>query len=104
MSIKFDETNLQGLTGQEALERLAQDGYNELPTAKKRTIFHIVLEAVRKPMFLMLIACGVLYLLLGDREETSILLGFIVGNIGITLYQELCLQSASVCMVGFGCL
>jgi magnesium-transporting ATPase (P-type) len=50
---------LQGLSDQEARERLAVDGYNELPSAKKRTIFHILLEVVSEPMFLMLIACGV---------------------------------------------
>ncbi|MCX6064903.1 MAG: cation-translocating P-type ATPase [Chloroflexi bacterium] len=88
MSTKFNETNLQGLTEQEALERLAQDGYNELPTAKKRTVFHILLEVVREPMFLMLIACGVLYLLLGDQEEALMLLGFVGIIIGITIYQE----------------
>ena len=88
MTTQFDETNLQGLTEQEALERLAQDGYNELPTAKKRTIFHILFEVVREPMFLMLIACGVLYLLLGDQEEALMLLGFVGIIIGITIYQE----------------
>jgi P-type Ca2+ transporter type 2C len=88
MSTKFDESNIQGLTEQEALERLAQDGYNELPSAKKRTIFHILWEVIREPMFLMLIACGLLYLLLGDRAEALMLLGFVFVIIGITFYQE----------------
>jgi Ca2+-transporting ATPase len=82
------ETNLQGLTEQQVMERLAQDGYNELPSAKKRSVLHIVLEIVREPMFLMLIACGLLYLLLGDVEEALMLLGFVFVVIGITLYQE----------------
>src|SRR5512143_1991737 len=88
MSTKFDETNIQGLTEQEVLERLAEDGYNELPAAKKRTFFHILFEVVREPMFLMLIACGLLYLLLGDQEEALMLLGFVFVIIGITFYQE----------------
>src|SRR5512136_1367420 len=88
MSKVFDENNLQGLTEQQALERLAQDGYNELPSAKKRSILHIVFEIVREPMFLMLIACGALYLVLGDTEEALMLLGFVFVIIGITLYQE----------------
>ncbi len=88
MNRPFDETNLQGLTEQEALERLAQDGYNELPSARKRTFLHILLEVVREPMFLMLIACGLLYLLLGDQEEALMLLGFVFVIIGITFYQE----------------
>src|SRR5512136_504048 len=88
MSKVFDENNLQGLTEQEALERLAQDGYNELPSAKKRSLLYIVLDVVREPMFLMLIACGLLYLFLGDVEEALMLLGFVFVVMAITLYQE----------------
>ncbi len=88
MTTKFNETLIQGLTEQEALEILAVDGYNELPSAKKRTFLHILLEVVREPMFLMLIACGLLYLFLGDREEALMLMGFVVVIIGITFYQE----------------
>src|SRR5512136_2409081 len=88
MRNQFNETNLQGLTDQEALERLGEDGYNELPTSKKRTSLHILLEVVREPMFLMLIACGLLYLFLGDREEALMLMGFVAVIIGITFYQE----------------
>lgn len=88
MSVSFEETILQGLTEQEALERLAQEGFNELPSAKKRTFWHILLEVIREPMFLMLIACGILYLLLGDAQEAIMLMGFVVVIIGITFYQE----------------
>ena len=88
MQTKYNETNLQGLTEQEALEQLAVDGYNELPTTKKRTFLHILLEVVREPMFLMLIACGLLYLFLGDREEALMLMGFVAVIISITFYQE----------------
>ncbi len=88
MSKTFDENNLQGLTEQEALEQLARDGYNELPSAKKRSLLHIVLDVVREPMFLMLIACGLLYLFLGDVEEALMLLGFVFVVMAITLYQE----------------
>jgi Ca2+-transporting ATPase len=88
MLTKYNETNLQGLTEQEMLERLAEDGYNELPTTKKRTFLHIFLEVVREPMFLMLIACGLLYLFLGDLEEALMLMGFVVVIISITFYQE----------------
>jgi Ca2+-transporting ATPase len=88
MKVNFNETILQGLTEQEALENLADDGYNELPSGKKRTFLHILLEVVKEPMFLMLIACGLLYLFLGDREEALMLMGFVVVIIGITFFQE----------------
>ncbi len=88
MNKPTDQFMHQGLTDQEIRERLAVDGYNELPGTKKRTIFHILLEVVREPMFLMLIACGLLYLFLGDHEEALMLIGFVAVIIGITFYQE----------------
>jgi Ca2+-transporting ATPase len=39
-------------------------------------------------MFLLLLACGGIYLLLGEPGEAAILLGFVVVVISITLYQE----------------
>jgi Ca2+-transporting ATPase len=85
---RFDENNLQGLSDAEVRERLATDGYNELPTAQKRTFFHMLFEVIREPMFLLLILCGVLYLVLGDVEEALMLLGFVFIVIAITLFQE----------------
>ena len=84
----FNINDLQGMTDQEVMEHLALDGYNELPHTKKRTVFHILFEVIREPMFLLLIACGVLYMILGDVEEAIMLLGFVFVVIGITLYQE----------------
>ena len=46
------------------------------------------MEIVREPMFLLLLACGVVYLMLGEPGEASMLLGFVFVVIGITLYQE----------------
>lgn len=88
MESKVEESVLQGLTEQEVRERLATEGFNELPATRKRTVFHILLEVLREPMFLMLIACGLLYLVLGDQSEAMMLLGFVVVIIGITFYQE----------------
>ena len=39
-------------------------------------------------MFLLLLACGALYLVLGDVQEAVMLLGFVVVIMGITIYQE----------------
>ena len=79
---------LTGLTDAEVAERLAGDGPNELPTTKKRSTLRIALDVVREPMFLLLVACGAIYLTLGDVEEALMLLGFVLVVMGITLYQE----------------
>jgi Ca2+-transporting ATPase len=88
MTAMQNETIIQGLTEQEAFERLALDGYNELPSAKKRNFLHILWEVVREPMFMMLIVCGGLYFALGDPKEALMLMGFVVVIISITFYQE----------------
>ena len=77
-----------GLSEEEAARRLADEGPNELPSAKKRGLFHIALEVIREPMFMLLIACGSLYLLLGDVKEALLLLGFVFVVAGITFFQE----------------
>ncbi|HOW81752.1 MAG TPA: cation-translocating P-type ATPase, partial [Spirochaetota bacterium] len=88
MSQQFDPAFFSGLSESDAASRIAEEGYNELPQSKKKSVFVILFEIIREPMFLLLIACGVLYLLLGDFREALMLLGFVFVIIGITLYQE----------------
>ena len=83
-----DHQTWQGLSDAEAAARLQVEGFNELPSAKPRSIFAIAWEVVREPMFLLLVACGIIYLILGDKEEALMLLGFVGVVMGITLYQE----------------
>lgn len=77
-----------GLSDEEAAFRLQQEGYNELPSSKKRSTAAIAFEVIREPMFLLLVACGAIYLLLGDLQDALMLLGFVLVVMGITLYQE----------------
>jgi Ca2+-transporting ATPase len=84
----FDVHSLTGLSEAEAARRLAEEGYNELPSSKQRSIFAIALEVVREPMFLLLVACGTLYLLTGELSDALMLLGFVFVVMGITIFQE----------------
>ncbi len=84
----FDLAIAVGLSDDEAADRLRQDGYNELPSSKPRSLFAIGLEVVREPMFLLLVASGSLYLVLGDLTEGLLLLAFVFVVMGITLYQQ----------------
>ncbi|MHB8859273.1 MAG: cation-translocating P-type ATPase [Thermoleophilia bacterium] len=86
--ITSDIASIQGISEQEAADRLAAEGYNELPSSTRRGILNIAFDVVREPMFILLIAAGVLYLLLGDLEEALLLLLFVFVIMGITLYQE----------------
>src|SRR5207253_3009049 len=77
-----------GLAEAEAAHRLQAEGPNEIPSAKRRSILLIAWDVVREPMLLLLLACGTIYLLLGDFQEAVMLLGFVFVVLGITLYQE----------------
>jgi Ca2+-transporting ATPase len=83
-----DITNIQGLPEAEVLDRLKKEGYNEIPSAKKRHIFSIAYDIIKEPMFLLLIASGIVYLLLGNTKDALVLLGFVFVVLGITFYQE----------------
>ena len=78
----------KGLTEAQAREKLSSEGYNELPSSKPKSVFHIALSVVKEPMFLLLVACGSLYLILGDVQEGLMLLGFVFVVMGIEFYQE----------------
>ena len=77
-----------GLSQQEADARLRRNGYNELPAGKQRGWLSIFMEVVREPMFLLLLAAGGMYLLLGNPQDAAMLLGFVLVSMAITIYQE----------------
>ena len=88
MNTDFDLTRISGLTEAEALQRLRAEGFNEIPSTQQRGLLHIVLEVAREPMFLLLVGCGMLYLLMGELSDALMLLGFVLVVMGITVIQE----------------
>lgn len=77
-----------GLSDEQAKQKLEKEGFNELPSSKPKGIWHIMFGVVKEPMFLLLVACGTLYLILGDLQEGLMLLGFVFVIMGIEFYQE----------------
>jgi Ca2+-transporting ATPase len=76
-----------GLTETEAAERLARDGPNELPSARRRGLLALLFEILREPMIFLLAACALVYLLLGDREEALVLVASVGAVVGLSLWQ-----------------
>ena len=79
---------VQGLSDREAAARLEEEGHNELPSQKKQTILDIIINVLKEPMLLLLLACGTIYLVLGEAKEAMMLMTFVLVVIGITFYQE----------------
>jgi Ca2+-transporting ATPase len=79
---------LQGLSAAQAAQALQDDGPNELPGASHRGLLAIARETLSDPMFALLLAAGVLYLVLGDLQEGLIMFGLVLVVLALTLYQE----------------
>ncbi|OHB55046.1 MAG: ATPase [Planctomycetes bacterium GWF2_50_10] len=96
MAYDFDIRSIKGLSEAEAARRLRDEGYNELPAGQKRSFWRIAFEVMREPMFLLLVACGTVYLLMGREHLTDamMLLGFVFVVMGITIVQERRTESA----------
>jgi len=85
-----DVKSLTGLSEETARQRLEMEGYNELPSSRRRSVLAIAWEVTREPMFLLLVACGSVYLLMGRDHfgDALMLLGFVFVVMGITIFQE----------------
>jgi Ca2+-transporting ATPase len=77
-----------GLSGMEAAARLKAEGPNTLPHGQSRTFGRIVIETLREPMFALLLAAGLIYLILGDLREALILFLFATTSVSIAVAQE----------------
>lgn len=78
----------RGISSLQAKEKLKAHGFNELVSSRPKNIWRIAWEVMKEPMFILLICCGVLYMILGNYKEGIILLSTIFIIIGITFFQH----------------
>jgi Ca2+-transporting ATPase len=88
MSIDLKSEKFRGLSEETVKEKITNEGFNELPSSKPKNFLALAWGVVKEPMFLLLVACGTLYLILGDVQEGIMLLGFVFVIMGIEFYQE----------------
>jgi P-type Ca2+ transporter type 2C len=78
-----------GLTCQEAAQALMEHGPNSLPDAPSRGVAARVLEQLRDPMILLLLAAGAVTAAVGDVTDTAVIAVVIILNTTIGVVQEL---------------
>ena len=86
--MNIESSKYKGLTDEEVIRKHQKEGYNELPSSKSNSIWGIALGILKEPMFILLVACGTLYLVLGDVQEGIMLMGFVLVIMGIEFFQE----------------
>ena len=77
----------EGLSNEEAAERLEFYGRNELSHEEKSTFIKELLEFFKEPVFLLLFSASLVYFALGEVRDGIIMIGFVFFMGAIELYQ-----------------
>ncbi|MGY6520774.1 MAG: cation-translocating P-type ATPase [Mongoliitalea sp.] len=80
--------NYQGLREQQAVANRKTFGRNELEEKSLHPIWKILLEIVKEPLFIILLAASAIYFLLGEFTEGMIMVVAIGLISGISIFQE----------------
>ncbi|GAA1542348.1 cation-translocating P-type ATPase [Nocardioides humi] len=81
-------TDTEGLTTRAARDRLRRFGANTLPPQPRRSLAGRVLEQVRDPMIVLLVAAALLATFLGDGASTVIIVAVVVFNTTAGVVQQ----------------
>ncbi len=79
---------VEGLTAEEAGERLREQGPNLPPRGRPRRLLGRVFDQLRDPMILLLLGAFVVIVALGDLADASIIAAVVVLNTTIGVVQE----------------
>src|SRR5690554_883667 len=79
---------LTGLLEEELKISRVKYGYNQAGNIRKNTWYLMVLDILKEPMLLLLIAVAIIYVIVGNYSEAIFMLGAIVAVSGISFYQD----------------
>ncbi|TXH50181.1 MAG: cation-translocating P-type ATPase [Burkholderiaceae bacterium] len=83
-----DQPGLSGLAEDEARQRLARQGPNEIDDRERQGWLDTLRGIASEPMFLLLLMAAGIYLLIGDLGEGLLLAFFAVLTVGLVVLQE----------------
>jgi len=82
------QTRPDGLTPEEAAERLREFGRNELPERKPPTLLQVFLHQFASPLIYILLVAGVIALLMQDYKDAVFIFAVVLINAVIGTAQE----------------
>ncbi len=81
-------THLTGLSEEELKISRSKYGYNQADNIQPNAWYSMLLDIMKEPMLLLLIAVSVIYLIVGNYSEAIFMLGAIIAVSGISFYQD----------------
>lgn len=79
-AMRHFETSLQGLSQEEALKRLKQNGFNELREKEKVPTWKLFLESFKDPLVVILLIAALVQIFLGEVVESAIIFAVLILN------------------------
>ncbi len=80
--------HLTGLSEEELKISRSKYGYNQANNIKKSTWYEMLLDILKEPMLLLLVAVAIIYVIVGNYSEAVFMLGAIIAVSGISFYQD----------------
>ena len=78
----------RGLTDHEAEQRLIRFGPNQLPRTGQSTLFKVLIEVLKEPVFQLLCVAGLIYFVLGNIIDAAVLSVFVALSASISIIQQ----------------
>lgn len=85
---ELNTSSEKGLSSGEAKARLAQYGENKLEEAKKKSLAQKLIEQIKDPMVIILIAAAAISAFTGEAVEAIIIISIVILNAALSIYQE----------------
>ena len=80
--------HLKGLSEEALIQSRNNYGFNQSGNLKKGSWYTLILNILKEPMLLLLIAVSAIYVIVGNYSEALFMLGAIVAVSGISFYQD----------------
>ncbi|MGY5850148.1 cation-translocating P-type ATPase [Salegentibacter sp. F14] len=87
-ALKEHEVTLAGLSSEEIPERMERYGRNTLPSAKKLTLFKIILNQFLSPLIYVLLVAAIVSIMLNEYSDAGFIIIVLLINAIIGAFQE----------------
>ena len=86
--LKELNTNLTGLTKEEAKKRLQEQGKNILPTKKRDSILKLFLKEFASPIEMILVITVIISFIIGEVTDAIVIAFIVLADVIMGTYQE----------------